>query len=95
MTIKATNPILSKIPADTVMDAHRQMLRIAPELRNEKEPTCAFLRQAFASQNKDTDEAKHLATISKTGRKKKSSKPKKPAKYLTSIGRPNRKPKSS
>ena len=56
----STDPIISKFPTHQTVDAYQQLLRIAPELSNEKEITRAFLRQAGASQAIDPFQAEQL-----------------------------------
>lgn len=56
----ATDPVISKFPTHQTVDAYQQMLRIAPELSQEKEITRAFLRQAGASQAIDPFQAEQL-----------------------------------
>lgn len=56
----ATDPVISKFPTHQTVDAYQQMLRIAPELSQEKEVTRAFLRQAGASQAIDPFQAEQL-----------------------------------
>lgn len=56
----ATDPVINKFPVHQTVDAYEQMLRIAPELANEREITKAYLRQAGASQAVGPFEAKQL-----------------------------------
>jgi hypothetical protein len=48
--LATTDPILSKQHPKKVVDSYQQMLRLAPEISNEKELVRAFLRQSTASQ---------------------------------------------
>lgn len=48
--LATTDPILSKQHPKKVVDSYEQMLRLAPEISNEKELVRAFLRQSTASQ---------------------------------------------
>ena len=56
----STDPVISKFPTHQTVDAYQQMLRLSPELSNEKEVTRAFLRQAGASQAIDPFQAEQL-----------------------------------
>ena len=55
-----TDPIISKFPTHQVVDAYQQMLRVAPELSDEKEIVRAHLRQAGAGQALDSFTADQL-----------------------------------
>ncbi len=58
--LATTDPILSKIPTQHVVNSYQQLMRIAPEISKEKDMVRSYLRQSTATQALDPYQGQQL-----------------------------------